>query len=383
MSKNNFSIAENKYYYPFVDGLRGIAILLVLLVHTSQTVASSPGEFRFSIIESFINAGARGVQLFFIISSFTLFTSSKERYGREKYPKISFYIRRIFRIIPFWWIMLFLCGWYNGIYDISRYLTNMFFLFGFTRHNQNVEIILGGWSLFVEETFYILLPFVFYYVSDFFKSFKFFLITLIVSIVWQRVFHRFVPSGNAFVFLFPLAQWFCFSLGIMIYFIATNVKFKKVVLENNRFNFVLDSLAIIFLMYLFPGDFMISSFALMIMFVASIPEKSFFGRITRNRLLMRFGVYCYSIYLFEFPLLYALQKFQKPVFAFFGLSNSWIEIRLLLWFLIVSIISIVIAHFTYNLIEKPCVKLGKNLINRINSNNILSFFSFRERTVNS
>ncbi len=60
------SIAEEEGYFPYIDGLRGIAILMVVLVHTSQYVGNThTGSFSNSYLESLVNAGARGVQLFF------------------------------------------------------------------------------------------------------------------------------------------------------------------------------------------------------------------------------------------------------------------------------------------------------------------------------
>jgi len=150
------SIAERKYYYPYIDGLRGIAVLMVLIVHTSQYVGNvHSGSFRFSFVEGFINSGARGVQLFFILSAFTLFNSSWVRYKVEKYAKLNFYIRRIFRILPFWIFVVICMAFIIGAnHDINRIVTNISFAFGFVRFRPHVELVTGGWTLFVEESFF-------------------------------------------------------------------------------------------------------------------------------------------------------------------------------------------------------------------------------------
>ncbi len=99
------AIADPALHVPAIDGLRGIAVLMVLAVHTSQRVSNVGLEaFHFSLIGEFVNAGARGVELFFLLSAFTLFRSSKAKYSEECNPRRNFYIRRAFRILPLWWM---------------------------------------------------------------------------------------------------------------------------------------------------------------------------------------------------------------------------------------------------------------------------------------
>lgn len=51
-----------------IDALRGIAVLLVILVHTSQSIPGISLPLRY-----FSKYGQMGVQLFFIISAYTLY----------------------------------------------------------------------------------------------------------------------------------------------------------------------------------------------------------------------------------------------------------------------------------------------------------------------
>ena len=77
------------------------AILMVLAVHTSQRVGNVGLEvFRFPLIGEFIDAGARGVELFFLLSAITLFRSSRAKYSEESNPRRNFYIRRAFGSCP-------------------------------------------------------------------------------------------------------------------------------------------------------------------------------------------------------------------------------------------------------------------------------------------
>ena len=85
----------------YIDALRGLAILGVLIVHCGGH--GDNGAIPQSLL-AIISNGARGVQLFFIVSAFTLFLSMTHKYEQEKHPKLNFFIRRFFRIAPMYYI---------------------------------------------------------------------------------------------------------------------------------------------------------------------------------------------------------------------------------------------------------------------------------------
>ena len=87
--------------YAFIDALRGMAILGVILVHSSQLVAPTNATLLWVMRE-----GARGVQLFFVASALTLCMSWMTRNSHEKFPIRNFYIRRFFRIAPMFYIAI-------------------------------------------------------------------------------------------------------------------------------------------------------------------------------------------------------------------------------------------------------------------------------------
>ena len=71
-------------------------------------------EFVKYFIWPALQAGARGVQLFFMLSAFTLFASSKVRFARDRFPALNFYVRRAFRILPLWWAAVAYCAHVTG-----------------------------------------------------------------------------------------------------------------------------------------------------------------------------------------------------------------------------------------------------------------------------
>jgi len=81
-----------------IDSLRGIAILLVIFVHTAQSVPDMP---RWAL--NITKYGQLGVQLFFVLSAITLIYSTQQREGESSHLK-KYFIRRFFRIAPLYYV---------------------------------------------------------------------------------------------------------------------------------------------------------------------------------------------------------------------------------------------------------------------------------------
>ena len=142
------------------DFLRGLAILGVIVVHTSQNFPS-----QINAIDFLASLGRFGVQMFYFVSAITLCHTWELR-EREINPIKNFYIRRFFRIAPLFWISipvyLSLNGlergyWApEGVGALEIFLT-VTFLHGFWPSSIN-SVVPGGWSIAVEMTFYALFP---------------------------------------------------------------------------------------------------------------------------------------------------------------------------------------------------------------------------------
>lgn len=100
MSHDKTRSAHENYlergYFPELDGLRAISVLLVISVHLYDAKA-----------RWFWLAGYRGVTIFFILSGYlitTLALREEARYGRLSLA--AFYVRRSFRIFPLYYFTL-------------------------------------------------------------------------------------------------------------------------------------------------------------------------------------------------------------------------------------------------------------------------------------
>ncbi|MCU1308467.1 MAG: acyltransferase family protein [Acidobacteriaceae bacterium] len=141
-------------YMPELDGLRGLAILFVLLYHTVKFMALPP---------DILELGWIGVDLFFVLSGFLITGILLDQKGSPNYFK-NFYIRRALRIWPAYYLTLALAyfagqrlhfsfGTYSASY-YALYLQNLVY-----RDNFPLAFT---WSLAVEEHFYLLWPFMVY-----------------------------------------------------------------------------------------------------------------------------------------------------------------------------------------------------------------------------
>lgn len=159
-----------RHHVQVVDGLRGIAILLVLLFHYWQLsfwVVPIPGLPEQYNLEFVQYAGFLGVELFFFISAFCLFyPHAKAVFGLGPVPTLKeFYYRRAIKIVPSYLLALFVFAvflsslspvTYSGgvLADLGLHLTFLHDLLPETRSSFDGVL----WSLAVEVQFYYVFP---------------------------------------------------------------------------------------------------------------------------------------------------------------------------------------------------------------------------------
>lgn len=154
---------------PELDGIRGIAILAVMLSHAGPLIQRD--GITSKVLISVMIPGWSGVELFFALSGF-LITGILLRTKTATNYFTSFYARRVLRIFPIYYltlsIILFLAShnaWWNSLIPALGHtrLSYYFYLQNWPAfwphgHELRANVIGHFWSLAVEEQFYLLWP---------------------------------------------------------------------------------------------------------------------------------------------------------------------------------------------------------------------------------
>ena len=144
-----------KGYIPTLDGLRGIAVLLVMWEH----IPLGLGGRLEGLARLWVQPGYLGVDIFFVLSGF-LITRILLVDKDKGVPLRYFLMRRFLRIFPIYYLTLLVVWIVRGGPELiwcATYLSNFWFPF------HNVVTPLGHtWSLAVEEHYYLLWPLVVY-----------------------------------------------------------------------------------------------------------------------------------------------------------------------------------------------------------------------------
>jgi peptidoglycan/LPS O-acetylase OafA/YrhL len=166
-----------KTYYPVLTGLRALAAYMVFLCHDNvfDNSASHPSSDSLQgILARFVSSLSIGVSVFFVLSGF-LITLRYQQSIQLNWQWARRYLRnRVARIYPIYFLVTMvtlLATTINGRYDPSRLwqfyslkdkilvvFLNLTFLRGFFE-NFRFSMAGQGWSLTVEECFYLSAPF--------------------------------------------------------------------------------------------------------------------------------------------------------------------------------------------------------------------------------
>jgi len=155
-------------HVPALDGLRGLAIIMVLFVHFVGDAQPYTAFER--VLMKASNYGMWGVDLFFVLSGYLITGILYDSKGSAHYFR-NFYMRRVLRIFPLYYGVLFLLFFVlplfpslvpTGLAESSRhqgwvwsYGVNLFIA---QRGEWALPYISHFWSLAVEEHFYLLWP---------------------------------------------------------------------------------------------------------------------------------------------------------------------------------------------------------------------------------
>lgn len=358
-----------------IDGMRGVAILLVILVHTAQSVI-----IKSNIISALAEYGQMGVQLFFIASAYTLCHSWSGREG-EPNKVWNFAIRRYFRIAPLYYLALAMywlvsviqtfnkSGMYasSDQYSIQNIILNLLFLHGFYPPANN-NIVPGGWSIATEMCFYVIFPVLMAINKEikWNRGYQIFLLPFGGLIISQAAIYYASAAfemdfyNNSFLYFNIVTQGPVFLVGIAFYFVNKENMWPARTMWGNFIGFGLFT-ALSMTLWHCPGGYAFSvipvvsgvSFVFLTKFFELLPGANY-------KYICNIGRVSYSMYIFHFLFSHNL---MRRIERKFQLDESIGDAATLIVYLLISIVlSYFAAKFSEKFIERRFIAIGNNII---------------------
>jgi peptidoglycan/LPS O-acetylase OafA/YrhL len=344
-------------HYEFLDSLRGFAALAVVLVHSLLAI----GPTRPTWVGTISWSGQRGVQLFYVVSAFTIFLSLDSRSANERYPVRNFFIRRFFRIAPAYYLAIIA----NYLIHPGDPVTLKDVAWGFSfLHGWSPWTITrgapGGWSIGVESMFYLIAPFLFVRITNLQRALAFSVGACAVCPVISFLLSHFVrgPEWAGYLWFFsPVIELPIFGFGIVCYFLW---KVRQTMGHANAMmiSILLMAIAVEVFASSLPNDYKTLYWSSLAFVPLVLGLGIYPWRWLVNRVTGFIGRISFSIYLFH-PFLLAVMKWL--------LLGKFPSLRgtppgLMIVFTSTAGSTIVVAWLTYTVIERSGIKIGKNLI---------------------
>jgi peptidoglycan/LPS O-acetylase OafA/YrhL len=360
----------------YIDIARGIAILMVMLVHTSQAVNGVS-----QLVGDIDRYGQMGVQLFFVASAYTLCCSRIKR-AEEQQPLIFFLIRRFFRIAPLYYVaiiayflaesnmhILALIKMPYSLYNFETVAANILFIHGFVLSANN-NIVPGGWSIGTEMAFYLIFPLLF---IMFDRAYKQYGIIALYGLVGLSVFTNIgiqlflqqllmtAIEDDSFVYYNLINQLPVFLLGMTIFFHHHHEVPIQLSLPIQIVIFIVFTIAEIILL---PSkqDWLVSTClpvvaGISFVFLLNILRKLKYSNI----FLAEIGRVSYSMYIFHFMFAWYL----VPGIGLTLKKGILPELLLVCSIFLVTQLTFAVAKLSQKYIEAPGILLGKTLIAKL------------------
>lgn len=350
------------FYRPDIDGLRALAVSLVILFHINSSLM--PGGFV-------------GVDVFFVISGFLITGITYKSIENGSFRFKLFYARRIRRILPLMYTMLaatFIVGIFLFNSDELLKLAeavkaNVFYQYNFyiLNHGKGYfdisslqQPLLHTWSLAVEEQFYFIMPLLLVLLYKLSRN-KLVLclgitVITILSMGFSVYASHYLPQ-IAYYMLPSRAYELCLGalLAISLGYIQLIYNSSQYRIIFNKFIASIISISGLLLIMLaslllnesdkFPGWYGLLPTLGTVLFIlgGSLYNNNILARIFSHKYFVGVGLMSYSLYLWHWPIL-AYYRYENPQLQ----NKIGLQAALALILIILCV-----AVITYKYIEKP------------------------------
>ena len=358
------------YYYPQLDGLRGIAFLCVFFFHAYHPHFAD--NFFGNYFQFLYSNLALSIDTFFVYSSFLLTLLGIREYEKNgNFSFVNFFLRRTFRIWPLYYLLMLVCfviipfiAKQSGV-AVTLPPAN-YYLFFVSNYYSGGHIFMLQflWTLSVEEQFYLVWGIV---LMKFQNSFKLVITLFIVVSIGFTIYSTLIHLPN---FNNTLSYLFDFSAGALAA-IALHKKnkivvfFQKITKAQSYVFIIVIPIVLSFTFYLVDKEttgtfhllfqdlyryFFVVYIALLI--IEQLVNERTILKLGKSKVLVYTGKICYGMYCFHGLVLtlgfYALEKLS---FLKYSLVNAFLLLAA----------TYLISSISYRYIETPFLRIKDKL----------------------
>ncbi len=339
-------------YRPDIDGLRAVAVLLVVFHHAFPQV---------------LKGGFIGVDLFFVISGFLISTIIFQSLEQGEFSFLDFYKRRVKRIFPALSLVLiasFVCGWFvllpadykqlgKHMAAGAAFVSNFAFWSesGYFDSGSKLKPLLHLWSLGIEEQYYIFWPFIVLYAWK--RKISLFKVCLVILAISFAI-NIFTAKNNAVAaFYSPLSRFWELLIGsVLAYTSMQTAKTPKSATAGNWTAWAGVALLAIGVYLInperrFPGFWALFPTLAAYLLIKAGPKAWFNQYVLSNKLLVWIGLISFPLYLWHWP-----------IFVFTEIRSGELATALKLSLIALSIL---LSWLTYRFVERP-IRFGKLIV---------------------
>lgn len=296
----------SNHYRPEIDGMRALAVLIILLFHAGFDWASG---------------GYIGVDVFFVISGYLITQYIVRDIENKQFSFSLFYIRRIKRLFPALFatlLLTFVCAFFvfspsdlerlgGSIQYAALSISNFFFWqeSGYFNEGSEIKPLLHMWSLAVEEQFYFIWPAIIVFVLLLFTRLALVLFLIVASIISLCLNSYYLTDHASTVFFHLPFRIFEFSIGALCFFYPIS-KWHNTILKNimTITGMFLIGFPVLFFDHntTFPGfNALMPCIGTALIIVSG---QSFIARhFLSHKFMVKIGLISYSVYLIHWPLM--------------------------------------------------------------------------------
>ncbi len=341
-------------YRQDIDGLRAVAVLLVMLYH---------------IFGSIFSGGFVGVDIFFVISGYLITDHIVLGLKSDSFSFKEFYVRRMRRILPVFIFVLFvvnLVGFFvfnpseltllaqssiSSMLSISNLYFWKFVSLGYFHADASVIPLLHTWSLGVEEQFYVVWPITLFFLFrglnqwtalDKQKVNLLLILIIVLSTLISFFGYSYFRKHESLVFYLPITRAFEFLLGAGLVIYETKIPNPTAI--RSFFISILGAALIVYGASFRAADYPSHYILLPCIGTVLLIYSGKINCININKILslnfMTFlGLISYSLYLWHWPIIAYANYLGIEMDATVGLG--------------IILISIILSFLSWRYIEQP------------------------------